>query len=55
MAQCLLNIGHTDIMDTQCQIQVSHTEQEMKFWESINGNPNHIYDFAEEGWENFVK
>jgi hypothetical protein len=31
------------------------TDQEMKFWDSINGNPNHIYDFAEEGWENFVK
>jgi hypothetical protein len=31
------------------------TDQEMKFWESINGDPNHIYDFAEEGWEKFVK
>jgi hypothetical protein len=31
------------------------TDQEMKFWESINGNPNHIYDFAEEGWEKFIK
>jgi hypothetical protein len=30
------------------------TDQEMKFWESINGNPNHIYDFAEEGWEKYM-
>jgi hypothetical protein len=28
--------------------------EEIKFWESINGNPNHIYDFAEEGWEDLV-
>jgi hypothetical protein len=29
--------------------------EECKFWDSINGNPNHIYDFAEEGWEKFIK
>jgi DNA polymerase elongation subunit (family B) len=28
--------------------------EEIKFWESINGNPNHIYDFAETGWETTV-
>jgi len=28
--------------------------EECKFWDSINGNPNHIYDFAEEGWEELV-
>jgi hypothetical protein len=28
--------------------------EECKFWDSINGNPNHIYDFAEEGWENIL-
>jgi hypothetical protein len=30
------------------------TDQEMKFWESINGDPNHIYNFAEEGWEKYI-
>ena len=29
--------------------------EECKFWDSINGDPNHIYDFAEEGWEKFIK
>ena len=28
--------------------------EECKFWDSINGNPNHIYDFAEQGWEELV-
>jgi hypothetical protein len=28
--------------------------EECKFWDSINGNPNHIYDFAEEGWEELM-
>jgi hypothetical protein len=26
--------------------------EELKFWNAINGDPNHIYNFAEEGWEN---
>jgi DNA polymerase elongation subunit (family B) len=30
------------------------TDQEMKFWESINGDSNHIYNFAEEGWEKYI-
>jgi len=33
---------------------LSISPEEMKFWESINGDPNHIYDFAEEGWEKFI-
>jgi hypothetical protein len=28
--------------------------EECKFWDSINGNANHIYDFAEEGWEELM-
>jgi DNA polymerase elongation subunit (family B) len=30
------------------------TDQEMKFWESVNLNPKHIYNFAEEGWEELI-
>jgi len=30
------------------------TDQEMKFWNSVNGNPNHIYNFAEKGWEKYI-
>jgi DNA polymerase elongation subunit (family B) len=33
---------------------LSISPEELKFWNSINGNPNHIYDFAEEGWEELV-
>jgi hypothetical protein len=33
---------------------LSISPEEMKFWESTNGNPNHIYDFAEKGWENLL-
>jgi DNA polymerase elongation subunit (family B) len=30
------------------------TDEEYKFWNSVGKNPNHIYDLAEEGWEEFV-
>jgi DNA polymerase elongation subunit (family B) len=28
--------------------------EELKFWERKGMNPNHIYDFAEPGWENLI-
>jgi hypothetical protein len=28
--------------------------EELIFWNAINGDPNHIYNFAEEGWENIL-
>jgi hypothetical protein len=30
------------------------TDEEYKFWNSVGKNPNHIYDLAEEGWEEFI-
>jgi hypothetical protein len=33
---------------------LSISPEELKFWNTVNGNPNHIYDFAEKGWENLL-
>jgi DNA polymerase elongation subunit (family B) len=30
------------------------TEQELKYWESIGLDANHIYDLADEGWERYI-
>ena len=30
------------------------TPEELRFWEKKNMSPNHIYDLAETGWEEFI-
>jgi hypothetical protein len=54
--QCELINGHPFKTENQDTIEdlLESTNDEQIFWKNINVSPDYIYDFASEGWQNFV-
>ena len=54
--QCELINGHPFKIENQDTIEdlLEITNDEQTFWKNINVSPDYIYDFASEGWQNFV-
>jgi DNA polymerase elongation subunit (family B) len=54
--QCELINGHPFKTENQDTIEdlLEITNDEQTFWKNINVSPDYIYDFASEGWQNFV-
>ena len=54
--QCELINGHPFKIENQDTIEdlLEITNDEQIFWKNINVSPDYIYDFASEGWQNFV-
>jgi len=54
--QCELINGHPFKTENQDTIEdlLEITNDEQIFWKNINVSPDYIYDFASEGWQNFV-